>query len=174
MGSVRIFVDDAVEGRLPPVCVLTGAQADSYRALTRRMGGVGAWTALLILIGPIGWVLIALMGIVSGRSEYLTVLLPYEDEAWNRMERDRRVRFIAGLGAFAAGALALTRWTPWLWIAILAGALAMGLVTHARLARMEVSVDLDASRRWATLSGVNEAFAGAVDDLSRRRRELPL
>lgn len=173
MGLARVFVDDAIEGRLPPVCVLTGAEADSYRVLTRRIGGMEAWTAILILIGPIGWLLIAVMGLVSGRSEFLTVLLPYEDDAWSRVEHRRRVRFIAGLGAFVAGALALTRWTPWLWAAVLVGALAVGVVTHAKLVRVEVNLDLDASRRWVTISGVSEAFAEAVDR-TRQRRELLL
>ncbi len=173
MTSVTVFVDDAVEGRLPPICALTGAEADSYRAVCRRIGGIGAWTGLLILVGPVGWFLIALMGLASGRREFLTVLLPYEDDAWNRMERHRRMRFIAGLGAFAAGALALTSWTPWLWAAVLVGALAMGLVMHARLVREEVSLDLDASRRWVTISGVSEAFAEAID-LKRQRHELRL
>lgn len=172
MNSVRVFVDDAVEGRLPPVCVLTGAEADSYRALTERIGGIGAWTGLLILIGPIGWLLIAAMGLLSGRSEFLTVLLPYQDEAWNGVERDRYMRFIAGLGAFASGAVALTRWAPWLWVTVMVAALGMGLVMHARLARKEVTLDLDASRRWVTISGVSEAFADAVD--LEPRRELPL
>lgn len=166
-------MDDAVEGRLPPICVLTGAEADSYRAVSRRIGGVGAWTWLFILLGPIGWFLIALVDLASGRKEFLTVLLPYEDDAWNRVERHRRMRFIAGLAAFVAGALALTRWAPWLWAAVLVGALAMGLVMHARLVRVEVNLDLDASRRWVTISGVSETFEEAID-LKRQRRELRL
>ena len=166
-------MDDAVEGRLPPVCVLTGAEADSYRAVSRRIGGVGAGTWLLVLLGPIGWFLIALVDLASGRKEFLTVLLPYEDDAWNRVERHRRMRFIAGLGAFVAGALALTGWAPWLWAAVLVGALAMGLVMHARLVRVEINLDLDASRRWVTISGVSETFREAID-LQPQRRELPL
>ena len=173
MRTVRVFVDDAVEGRLPPVCVLTGAEADSYRAVRRRIGGIGAGAWLLVLLGPVGWLLIALVDLASGRTEFLTVLLPYEADAWNRLERDRHMRFIAGLGAFVAGALVLTRWAPWLWVAALVSALAMYLVMQTRLSRVETNLDLDASRRWVTISGISEAFAEAAD-LSRQRRELPL
>lgn len=79
-------------------------------------------TWLLVLLGPVGWVLLALAGLMSGRTEFLTVLLRYEDDAWNRVEHHRRMRFIPGLGALVAGALTPTRWIPSAFAAVLVGA----------------------------------------------------
>ena len=73
MASVSVFVDDAVRGRLPHVCVETGQPADGKLVLSRSRGGVGPGV-LLILLGPIGWIALFVIACLA-RRETLTVSL---------------------------------------------------------------------------------------------------
>src|SRR4029450_2433849 len=59
MADVRVFVDDAVLGRLPDVCAKSGAPADGWLTVTEtvgRSGGIATpWLLLLLILGPLGW-----------------------------------------------------------------------------------------------------------------------
>lgn len=163
MARVTVFVDDAVRGALPPVCVRTGAPATEHATVDSRVGGASPLAVLLIFLGPIGWIALLVLG---GRSETLVARLPVSDAVVTLWDRWRRVRLasaavvLAGLVllVFTAGA------SGWMRVSLLvAGAGFAGtVVAGVRLWSCGVGVDLDASRRWVTLRGVHPAFVDAV------------
>ena len=163
MASVSVFVDDAVLGRLPNICAKSGAPSDALQRIDQARGGLGlAW--ILLLLGPIGWVIFLVVAITS-RPEILTVRVPMSKVALEHERHLSRARWAILTGALlfvVAGALELEPLTiqTWLGFALVAGisALAVQLV----LAFNRVDVRLDASHRWVTLSGVDPAFANAV------------
>ena len=55
MSTVTLFVDDAVQGHVPMVCVVTGAPADGIHRVEQSVGPP-AWVFVLLLLGPIGWI----------------------------------------------------------------------------------------------------------------------
>jgi len=165
MASVRVFVDDAVLGRLPPVCARTGAPADGKLRTEQAIGGIGAgW--LLVFLGPLGWVVLLVLA-ASRRRETLTVRLPYSASAVDREFRFVRVRFMGALGTVGFTIAALVLASPLKEFAAAAAVVAFTVATivHVRLAFVRIIIRLDASRRWVTLSGVHSGFATAVEAL---------
>ncbi len=170
VATVEVFVDDAVRGRLPRVCVKTGTAADGKLRIDQERGGVG-FAGLLVFLGPIGWVVLAMLLVGAGRREVLTVRLPYSEAAVDHEMGIRRLRFrsaliVAGavLGMVLVGVTG--RMTPDrfdLCSFLVSMAALFSAVQHVRLVRLRVGVDLDASRRWVTLSGVHPEFARAVE-----------
>ena len=188
MADVRVFVDDAVLGRLPGTCVKEGV-ATTDRLLLRTPVGDGArlgalW--LLLFAGPLGWIaFFVLSSSRSARAEVLSVELPFSAPAFARVSAARRSQrrgtLLAGLGVglFLLGAItAAGLYDP--RSAVLAvcavGLVIVGLVTSVLGGRAHraalVGVELDASRRWVTISGVHHAFAAAVAE--QRREGMPL
>jgi hypothetical protein len=170
MATVRVFVDDAVTGHLPDVCVKDGVVAHGWRmALTEEVGSRGLgllW--LLVFLGPIGWLTLLVAATVT-RGERLTVTLPMGLAAQERYQALRRGRnTVVGVGA-AAGlllvALALTTFPELglLGVLVLGGTFVAWMVAEYRVGQSLVDVRLDASRRWATLRGLHPAFARAVE-----------
>jgi len=172
MAATTVFVDDAVQGNLPPVCAKTGAPASRRLTIHQDLtGGLGAaW--VLVFFGPLGWLVLFLVAATRSRST-LTVRIPYADaelETYVRTAR-RTIHLAIGTGAAlllvfgAAFGLALSDPSP-LVIAGLAvlvvGGIAV-LVNGALARRMLVGITLDASGRWVTLSRVHPAFAAACD-----------
>jgi hypothetical protein len=171
MATTAVFVDDAVLGRLPPVCAKTGIETIDHLVLTAPVGSNGlgfAW--VLVLAGPIGWFVLFLYALTR-REETLTVRLPYSDGAYAELRGARRLRRNAGLacvGAFVAALVvaALQTFTARAGAAALAVIGLCLLVTfvaealHVR--RAGVGVVLDGSRRWVQLSRVSDAFAAAA------------
>ncbi len=183
MADVTVFVDRAVQGDLPRVCVIDGVDTADSLAVRREVGdgaslGV-AW--LLLLAGPLGWIgLLLIASSRSGRAEVLTVRLPYSAAAYARLQEARRQRRI-GWGLAAAGVVAgLVVAVAGLWTAyatlVIGAALATGawgLVEGARgawrIARLSVDVELDASRRWVSLRSVHPRFAAAINQTDSLR-----
>ncbi len=172
MATARVFVDDAVLGRLPSVCAKTGVETADHLVMTVPVGGSDgfglAW--LLVLAGPIGWLGLFVYGVVR-RVETLTVRLPYCDQAYAELSNARRIRRNAGLASlvlFVLAVLFLIPRTYPAWAAAGAlGALCLGLmimyiVETIRIRRAAVGVDLDGSRRWVTLSRVSDEFADSI------------
>ena len=88
MTSVQVFVDDAVRGDFPPVCAKTGTAAQGKFRIDQHRGGLGpAW--LLVLLGPIGWIVLVLM-LFTTRRVTLTIRLPYSEAAVERVAASRR------------------------------------------------------------------------------------
>jgi hypothetical protein len=172
MATATVFVDDAVLGRLPPVCAKTGVETADHLVMTVPVGGSDgfglAW--LLVLAGPIGWLGLFIYGVVR-RVETLTVRLPYCDEAYLELSNARRARRNAGLASsvlFVVAVLFLIPHTYPAWVAaggfavIGLGMLVAYIAETFRIRRAAVGVDLDGSRRWVTLSRVSDAFAESV------------
>jgi hypothetical protein len=183
MADVRVFVDDAVLGRLPAMCVKTGAPADGWLTVSETVGRTGGvatpWLLLLLLLGPLGWLALLVIALAGSgrRPEQLTVVVPWTEVADERLRAARRFqRLLVGLTVAAVAVLVVVGLnprgigevsgaTPVLAVALLAAAVA-GLVGVAvaawRVGQVTVGVDLDASRRWVTLQGVHPRFAAEV------------
>src|SRR5450432_3913097 len=94
MARVEVFVDDAVRGRLPNVCVKTGERADGKLRIEQQYDGLnGAWF-LLLLLGPVGWVVLIFLALGARRSS-LSVQLPYATGAVDHEVRLSRARWLA-------------------------------------------------------------------------------
>ena len=104
MSSVTVFVDDAVQGRLPNVCVSSGEPADGLHRIHTPIGGSSGWLWLLIFLGPIGWIAMVAVSLAS-RSRDLVVRLPYSQGA---LDRDRAAfrAAVTAAGVFVAGLIA--------------------------------------------------------------------
>jgi predicted secreted protein len=165
MADTTVFVDDAVQGRLPPICVREGIPADAWLLFEKPVGGMGAGAWVLVLLGPLGWLALAILsGLGTGR-ETLEVKLPYSRAALDRFKARRRVLTTAWAVAIVTivGGLFFGRFIDPVAIPIVGGgAILVALVYQVMLALEEVDVKLDASRRWVTLKGVHDRFARAV------------
>jgi hypothetical protein len=185
MAAVRVFVDDAVLGRFPPVCAKTGMPSDGRLAVTTTVGGSGRvsapWLILLVLLGPIGWVALAVLAVaLPDRTERLTVEVPWTTAADERL-RSARTRRTLMYGIVAAGIVGLVAAVALpvgpvggsgaqLAVRLVLGALAVALVggflaalaAERAVARWTIGVELDGSRRWVTLDGVHPGFVAAV------------
>jgi hypothetical protein len=172
MAQVTVFVDDAVLGRLPPLCVKDGvptADRLTVRSPVHNGNGLGiAW--LLLLAGPLGWLGLLILS-VGRRQEVLTVELPLSESAHDRIRQARRDSWIATICTvvFAVGALvAVGRQTSGgHLLGAVIGLLALVALTRLfmamhRLRSAAVDISLDASRRWVTLSRVHPRFAELI------------
>ncbi len=171
--AVTVFVDDAVLGHLPPLCVKDGVPTTDRLTLTQDVAGstgLGlAW--LLLLAGPLGWLGLFVLGFSRRGADYLTVTLPYSEPAYERVRRTttvrRRAAFVLAGATLSAVVALLPRTTDSRLLAavlavIAAAALVKVLIESFHLRRLAVPVVLDASRRWVTLYGVHPRFAQAV------------
>jgi hypothetical protein len=167
MASATVFVDDATHGHLPPICVSTGAPAEAWIDYDKPVGGMGAAAWVLVLLGPIGWLALLLLGAFGAGRETLKVKLPYTESALERFLARRRV--IKGGWVVALGSLILafvlggSIMPAQALIAAGGVGLLVALVYQLLVFFDEVDIELDASRRWVTLRGVHENFARAVE-----------
>lgn len=177
MVAVTVFVDDAVLGRLPYVCVKTGAPAEGM--LTVRTP-VGAQTRLgvlwlLALAGPLGWLVLAVLAWSrDGGGETLTVQVPWTETAQHQHDHALRLRRGLVLAAIAltigglvigglAGSSPAGTLVQLLFIGAAIVCLAAAWPAWVEVERTRVHVTIDASRRWVTLGGVHDDFAHAVE-----------
>ena len=177
MAAVTVFVDDAVLGRLPYLCVKTGAPADGLLTVHTPVGAdtrLGIlW--LLALAGPLGWLaLVVLAWSRDGGGETLTVQVPWTEAAQHEHDRarHRRRNLVMAAVALAVAAVVLaalvgdTRPGTLGMVLVLAAAVACLVAAWAawiQVERTRVHVTIDASRRWVTLGGVHGDFAHAVE-----------
>lgn len=183
MAQVTVFVDDAVLGRLPMVCVRTGEPADGLHRVHRGIGGLSGWAFLLIFLGPVGWIVLVALS-VSSRSRDLLVRLPYTQSA---LDAERRA-FQAAMVAFATAVLA-GMGTAWLGasraesqvrsvlfvalavVAVIAVAATLAVAIGYTAGRP--AIELDASGRWVTLYRVHPAFADALRERDTQAPATP-
>lgn len=182
-----MFVDDAVRSTLPPVCTRDGVPTTDHLRYRQAVGdgarlGV-AW--LLVFAGPLGW--IALLFIATSRqggAEVLSVSLPWSMDAYERQRAADHRRRASGCGAAPGASVLAIGWasgylerlpTP-LEALVVAGLVAVSgwalivfAVAAAAARREQVTVRLDASRRWVTLGGVHPDFAAAVSARDARQ-----
>jgi hypothetical protein len=188
MADVTVFVDDAVRGTLPGICVKDGVATVDHLVIRDHVGdraGLGvAW--LLLLTGPLGWLgLVVISYVRGGRSEVLTVEVPMSEPAYQRIRAARRLRrramvvlpvvligFLVGVtsssdgtsvGAFQGAALGLIA------AAVVVVAVITVIIADRRSTKATIGVDLDASRRWVTLSRVHPAFVAACQVQEQRQ-----
>ncbi|MCU1483447.1 MAG: hypothetical protein JWN67_193 [Actinomycetia bacterium] len=163
MATAVVFVDDAIRGDLPPLCVKTGAPATRKIRFHGEVGGRSALWYLLVFFGPVGWIVL----LFGSGSERLDVLLPVSEATlatWAERQRDRAIAIAALALAVVLSVLLSNRYgnlglVP---LVLIGGAVLSLIVTHWRLDMAGVDVDLDASRRWVTLGGIHPAFVAAV------------
>jgi hypothetical protein len=173
VATVRVFVDDAVLGRLPPVCVKNGTWTSDRLTFTQDVGGrtgLGvAW--LLLLAGPLGWIGLFIIGATRQNDELLTVTLPFSESAHIRLKQAQRNRSQAlwvALGAFVAAFVSLLlRTTDSRLLALALAVVVVGALVKMVMGTMSVNkavvrLSLDASRRWVTLSGVHPDFEATI------------
>ena len=164
MASVTVFVDDAIRGDLPPVCVQSGAPATTTVSTDVWVGrGLGLlW--LLMLAGPLGWLVLLFLAFGHAGQEKLVVKLPYSDAVLPKQDRLRAVRAaglaltFVGVVGFVTGVLGF----GWIWLGLAVVSLVVSFVAHMRLGWESVEVELDGSRRWVRLAYVHPAFVEAV------------
>ena len=160
--AVDVRLDDALSGRLPTVCCMTGARADGFAPLVvpRRLGV--AW--LLLLGGPFGALLLVALW-PRLRVRY-TVKLPFSTEAFDRMHGLRVRRLWCGWFAMGGMVLALAlKWNPQIAMTVALAAFVSGVVSlhaHFRLPWTMPSAIADTRGRIVTLRGVHERFAVVV------------
>lgn len=157
-----MFIDDAVWGDLPKVCVRSGIPTSDLVIMTRPVGGMGAGAWLLLLLGPFGWLALAILGSLGTGREQLTIQLPYSLEVRSADRPVRDFRRLAGVVAAIALAAIFVRPGP-VWGIILITSVILVAVASFVLNWRGVDVDLDASRRWVTLGNVHPEFVRAVE-----------
>lgn len=103
MVEVTVFVDDAVLGDFPPLCIKEGIPTSDRLTWREPVSPLGsAW--LLILLGPVGWLCLLLIG---GQSGHVTAKLPFCEFAYCRLKVAQRMRTIWVTFAVVATLLAL-------------------------------------------------------------------
>jgi hypothetical protein len=162
----------------------------TINAVVGRSSSVSTPLFLMLLVfgGPIGWLVLLLLS-PGHPGEQLSVTVPWTVETQATVETLRRQRRHA-LAAAAVGAVILlgtvlspsTLSIPQVVLQLVVGGLLAGTVlacgvawtTGWRIARVAVGVELDASRRWVTLTNVHPAFVRAVErDPQQRRQHAP-
>jgi hypothetical protein len=167
MASAAVFVDDAVLGRLPGVCVKTGAPADRLVRLDKRLGRSPLiW--LLVLLGPLGWIVLlaALMG-----GERLTIRLPMADPGLDRSRRWARITS-AGMVLFVIGVVVTFYGRDPIGLSLVAAGAGTTIVAMVIDGLTSIGIDLDASRRWVTLNNVHPAFVEALQSAQRADQRI--
>jgi hypothetical protein len=185
VATVTVFVDDAVLGRFPPICVKDGIWTNDRLTLSQDVSGrtgLGvAW--LLVLAGPLGWIGLLIIAATRQNSDVLTVTLPYSEGAHLRLRQAQRARSQAmwvAFGAFVATFVSLlfrttdSRLLALALAIVVVGALVKSIMETHRVNRAVVRLSLDASRRWVTFSGVHRDFEAAMRRDGRQFSRTPL
>jgi hypothetical protein len=185
VAAVTVFVDDAVLGRLPAVCVKNGTLTNDRLTFTQDVGGRAglgvAW--LLVLAGPLGWIGLFIIAATRQNDELLTVTLPYSEAAHLRLRQALRARSQAMwvmmgalLGAFVSLLFRTTdsRLLALALAVVATGALIKSIMEASIVKNAMVRLSLDASRRWVTLSGVHPNFEAAIYQDRRQFLNTPL
>jgi hypothetical protein len=173
MAQATVFVDDAIRGTLPPICVKDGTPTVDRLVVRTKVGtgyGVGiAW--LLLLAGPLGWLGLLIFAMARGPADVLTVQLPFSAAANERFRAARGACWMASLATMGFVALALIGITHGTFdgqvLGVAAGVVALmafvrWVVEVQRLQQCSVGISLDASRRWVTMSRVHPVFFDSV------------
>ena len=179
--AVRVFVDDAVQGRFPRVCARTGGESDGWLtidAIVGRSTSISTVPMILLLLfgGPIGWAVLLLFN-TGHPGERLEVTVPWTVDVQAEIVELRRRRRLAWMTAAAGVAVLVGAMvdsvgasSPSLTLRVVMAALvvttvaagAVALTGQWRIRQQTVGVALDASHRWVTLTNVHPAFARAV------------
>jgi hypothetical protein len=165
--TVRVRVDEAMLGKLPPVCAMTGEQAGGYAPMVVPRSLGPAW--FLLVLGPVGWAI--LLGLYPRLRTRYEISVPMSDRAFDRWITERRRRLWCSWlgGALIVLAVAVRFVGPFAALVGLAGVflLVIAYRAHWRIPWLEPSLSADARGRWVTMRGVHPRFVTAV---ARARR----
>lgn len=174
MAQATVFVDDAVLGHLPPICVKEGIPTSDSLTLHSKVGdgsGLGvAW--LLLLAGPLGWLGLLVFASTRRPTDVLTVQLPFSEDAYRQLRQAKRAQgpLMVAISALLIGGLFALGHHNRLLAAILAVALILAIARWVlailQVRDHSVTVSLDASRRWVTLGRVHPTFADGCSGAS--------
>jgi len=172
--TTRVPVDDFVVGDLPEICVVTGEPAHGFVDFETDDSRFQWWMIILIFLGPVGWVLMALIYGLSHGPGRVGGVLPMTNgalESHNHVARISNRAWLVPIAGFMAGAIILSlatdRWGHMLGLALLilglVGGFALLTVVAVLTATTRVSAELDATHRWIELRNVHPEFAAAVN-----------
>jgi hypothetical protein len=169
--TVRVRLDDALVGRLPPVCAMTGDRADGYAPMVVPKSLGLAW--LLLLAGPVGWAVLA--GLYPRLRTRYEIHVPMSERAFDRwMTERRRQLWCTWIGAvLLVGAFAIRGVGPVAALVGVGGLLLLGMASraHWRIPWLQPSLTADARGRGVTMRGVHERFVTALErSVGRGRR----
>ena len=160
MARVTVPAQRAVRGDFPAVCVRTGLPASGTVAVVDKVGGVRPWAFLLVLAGPVGW--IVLIGLALALGEDFEVQLPFASDAWNAIRRTTAAGSMI-LGAAGVAFLSLLLMDQSRAAVIVgAGVAVVGLIVVSAARAMLPRVSLDATRTSATIRRAHRGFCDAV------------
>jgi hypothetical protein len=160
VSTARVRLDDALIGRLPPICCMTGERAGGYAPLVvSRPLGV-AW--LLLLAGPVGLLVLAAL-FPKIRTRYV-VKIPLADAVFaRRMVLLRRRLWCGWLGVWGAvGGLAIRTLGPIAAVVFAAGVAGIVVAVSAHLRLPWTVPSARADGEFVVLQGVNPHFAAAT------------
>jgi hypothetical protein len=163
VAEVTVFIDDAVLGKFPPLCIKEGIPTNDRLRWREPVSPLGtAWWPMLL--GPVAW-------LIAGRSGHITARLPFCEFAYRRLQVAQRMltiwitfavtAYLLSLAALAIRSRASIAAAAALGLGALA-ATVKAVIEKRRLRYLTVRLELDGSRRWVTISGVHPAFAQAV------------
>jgi hypothetical protein len=157
---VHVSLDDALIGRFPPVCCMTGARAGGFAplAVTKPLGV--AW--LLLLAGPVG--LLVLAAIYPKIAVRYVVRVPLSTETFaRRMTLLRRRLWCGWLGVVGIVlGVALRGLGPIALVVFVAGVAGVAAAIGAHLRLPWTLPSARAQGQFIVLQGVNPHFAAAV------------
>lgn len=191
--SARVFVDDATLGHVPNICVKSGEPADGMLPIHTSLQRFNPLWLLLILLGPVGWIVLVVVALRGTSGEAFEARLPMTVGVMERYVRSRRrlarawtalfvaviavpVMLIVSMRTAPAGADPSPGPSAFVWVPLCLAALAvLSFMLHAWLESRYTNVDieLDASRRWVTLHDVSPEFADAMQAQQRHPATTP-
>src|ERR687892_2208842 len=174
MASVTVFVDDVVRGDFPPVCARTGLPATEIATIKVPVARPSSAVWLLVLLGPVGWLILLILLGGGHQQEFLTVQLPYSQGSKDKFltrRKDRNVAIVAGIVLAALSLALLPVAASPVWFLPAAIVFAVAVWRHWQMNHDDVAITLDGSRRWVTLTRVADEFADAVRSRGQRSLE---
>ncbi len=170
MARVVVDLEVATSRRLPMVSVRSGRVADGFVTVTAPTGSLGVGWAL-VLLGPPGWLLLALTS--DWFRDEVAVTLPLTTGEFRRRHRIERARRdgIVGTVAGAAAGLALSRTPGLLVVGLAITAVSAALWVAASWARgaLTPTVRVDTATARVEIVGVHEGFVAAVREAGLAR-----
>jgi hypothetical protein len=172
VARVAVRVVDFEDSAFPRLCASTGDEATRLYRMPARHDPW--WPFLLVLAGPIGWVLMIVV-VASVRRE-LSGYVPFSDAAHERMVESRRTRMQFTLGALVGVVVtgfslaAMGRGSTAVVVGLIGLVVAaVGWMAAGRPAG-SISVSLNPNGRTVDLIGVSRRFSECYQDQEARRR----
>lgn len=156
------------------ICVSTGRPADGMVDFETNDSRFQWWTLVLVFLGPIGWLVMALIYGLSRGPGRVGGSLPMTRSALDSHNQVAKVSsraWVVPIAGFVSGALVLMvssrHWTYLLGTSLLVLGLVGGFAVLAAMVfltnRGRVSAELDGTGNWVELRNVHPNFEAAVN-----------